>query len=89
MLCPICASDEDTSTHQRDDGVTYAVCLGPSHGPEGFVWEPTPPPAPKDPPSPGSRVRFFIDPTKSDAEIAEALAQIVRDAEAGKYAPPE
>ena len=44
VLCPLCARDDDTQTHRRDDGIKFAVCLDRSHGPEGFVWEPTPPP---------------------------------------------
>ena len=42
VLCPLCARDDETQTHHRDDGITYAVCLDRSHGPDGFVWEPTP-----------------------------------------------
>ncbi|MDP2623973.1 MAG: hypothetical protein Q8Q29_09260 [Actinomycetota bacterium] len=44
VLCPLCARNNDTQTHWRDDGIKFAVCLDRSHGPEGFVWEPTPPP---------------------------------------------
>jgi hypothetical protein len=44
VLCPLCVLDDYTQTHDRDDGITYVVCLNGSHGPDGFVWEPTPPP---------------------------------------------
>lgn len=43
-LCPLCARDESTTEDQTDDGVRYVACTDRSHGPDGYVWEPSPPP---------------------------------------------
>jgi hypothetical protein len=40
-FCPLCASDDRTETHKADDGTPFAVCLHPSHGRDGYLWEPT------------------------------------------------
>ncbi len=42
-LCPLCALDEYTSAQKTGDGIKYVVCSNPSHGTDGFVWEPTQP----------------------------------------------
>ena len=43
-LCPLCATDDYTSESRTDDGVRFVVCTDRSHGPDGYVWEPSPPP---------------------------------------------
>lgn len=40
-FCPLCASDDRTESHTTEDGTSFAVCLHPSHGQDGYVWEPT------------------------------------------------
>jgi hypothetical protein len=72
VLCPLCVRDENTKLHQRDDGITYGVCLDRSHGPDGFVWEPTPPPGRS----------FRSDGLGADLAIWDKLLEVV---EAGEY----
>jgi len=44
VLCPLCVSDEHTSTGVADDGRRYVLCVNTrEHGEDGFAWEPTPP----------------------------------------------
>lgn len=43
-LCNLCVSDESTSEGRNEDGVRYVICTDRSHGPDGYVWEPAPPP---------------------------------------------
>ena len=43
-LCPLCASDDLTAESRTHDGVQFVVCTDRSHGADGYVWEPTPPP---------------------------------------------
>jgi hypothetical protein len=43
-FCPLCAADDHTSEGVTEDGIRYAVCRDPSHGDDGFTWEPSPPP---------------------------------------------
>ena len=40
-FCPLCAGDEFTETHKADDATRFAICLYPSHGQDGYIWEPT------------------------------------------------
>jgi hypothetical protein len=45
-FCPLCASDEHTAEGIAADGRGFAVCSNvKEHGPDGFVWEPTPTPS--------------------------------------------
>ena len=39
-FCPLCASDDHTSQGKTPDGIAFAVCHDPSHGADGYVWEP-------------------------------------------------
>lgn len=41
-FCPLCARDDHTTQEETPDGETIARCFDPSHGPEGFIWDPTP-----------------------------------------------
>jgi hypothetical protein len=41
-FCPLCASDELTSSDTTEDGREFAVCMANVHGEDGYVWEPTP-----------------------------------------------
>ena len=41
-FCPLCASDELTSSDTAEDGREFAVCMAKAHGEDGYVWEPTP-----------------------------------------------
>ena len=72
VLCPLCVRDDDTKILQRDDGITYGVCLDRSHGPDGFVWEPAPPPGRS----------FRSEGLGADLAIWEKLLEVV---EAGEY----
>jgi hypothetical protein len=42
-LCPLCATDDHTTSRRTKDGVRFVVCADSSHGDDGFVWEPSPP----------------------------------------------
>ena len=44
ILCPLCASDDQTETFETEDGIKVALCQNKSHGERGFSWEPTPTP---------------------------------------------
>jgi hypothetical protein len=44
-LCPLCGLDDYTSAQKTEDGLKDVVCSNPSHGTDGFVWEPTQPSA--------------------------------------------
>lgn len=75
VLCPLCARDDDTSTYNRDDGINYAVCLDRSHGPDGVVWEPTPPPGRS----------FRSDGLGADLDIWDKLLEVVEPGEFQSY----
>lgn len=44
-FCPLCASEDHTSSDVAEDGRVFVVCRSRDHGDEGFVWEPTRPDA--------------------------------------------
>ena len=44
-LCPLCVRDDLTTEQTTDDGRRFVVCSAKEHGGDGYVWEPTPPPA--------------------------------------------